>query len=255
MHGTSPHLTKRTISHLNEVKDCVVRAICNFFYFFSLYFLVLSPQGCFLIHNKTVNQAVVQTSSQRESVRQLLVIFLADHKRKLLHLWKPASSCPPITASLYLSRKTSMQFTGEVVVSQSANELGKRFGGLPRQIAVMRLECDSHVIWICMTTTGAERIYYFAGAIRQLSTLCTLLGNSTAFWFGHVADQTFHESMNLGLCSHWLQGCLFVARSAPWYPVRRKESWNVLPPFSYDLVKILETLVCFCRTILSVLDG
>ncbi len=46
-----------------------------------------------------------------------------------------------------------------------------------------------------MTTTDAKRISFFASAIRQLSSLCTLLGNSTAFWFGYAADQTWiHES-------------------------------------------------------------
>lgn len=47
-----------------------------------------------------------------------------------------------------------------------------------------------------MTTTDAKRIYFiFASTIRQRSSHRTLLGNSIAFWFGHVADQTFHEFM------------------------------------------------------------
>lgn len=61
--------TKRNVSRLKEVKNSSVGA--------SSCFLMLSPQGCFLIHKtkkqkKPVNQAVVQTSSQRENLSSLL---------------------------------------------------------------------------------------------------------------------------------------------------------------------------------------
>lgn len=93
---------------------------------------------------KTVNQAVVQTSSQRESVRQLLAVYLTNRKRKLLRLKKEKIwQRHAVLASSYLFfllflEKPKRDAPREFVL-QSVNESADWFGGLPLQIAIMRL--------------------------------------------------------------------------------------------------------------------
>lgn len=99
-----------------------------------------------------------------------------------------------------------------------------------------------------MTTKQTQRGFIiFARAIRQLSSLCTLLGDPTAaFWFGCVTDQTFHEFMNLSpppvpgipLCGLLSTRLIYV---------RQRKSWNALAWL--QLIYNLNTWVFFSRII------
>lgn len=110
----SPNLTKRNISNLKEIKNCIVRAICNF------YSLPLFPcaepmggGGGYLIHKKLWIKLWRKQALKGNHPASHYLSSSATTNCFNFKTWHD-----PILASLYLFRKPYMRCAGGVCVAK-----------------------------------------------------------------------------------------------------------------------------------------